>query len=88
MSSARKRPTRPASTPLSGPVDSPVPKTPAPDVSLEVQLKCAQRELAMRKNVYPQWITAGRMNKFKAEDEIAAMGAIVRTLQGLVDGRK
>jgi hypothetical protein len=88
MSSARKHPIRRASPPPVASAPSPVPKTPSPDVSLEVQLKCAQRELAMRKNTYPRLIGAGRMNVFTAEDEIARMAAIVKTLQGLVDGRK
>lgn len=91
MSSARKRPTRLESRPQSAPATSslsPVPKTPAPDLSLEVQLKCAQREVALRKNTYPRLIGAGRMNVFTAEDEIARMAAIVKTLQDLVDGRQ
>lgn len=66
------------------PPASAVPKTPAPDVSLEAQLKCAQRELKIRRDVYPAWVRAGRMNKFTAEDEIARMSAIVSTLQSLI----
>lgn len=53
-----------------------------------MQLKCAQRELALRKNTYPRLIGAGRMNVFTAEDEIARMAAIVKTLQGLLDSAK
>jgi hypothetical protein len=54
-----------------------------PAVSLEKQLDCARRELALRKRVYPGWVNAKRLNAFKAEDEIAAMAAIVKTLEGL-----
>lgn len=88
MSSARKPPIRRESPQPSASVSSPVPRTPSPDLSLEVQLKCAQRELALRKNTYPRLIGAGRMNVFTAEDEIARMAAIVKTLQGLLDSAK
>lgn len=53
-------------------------------VSLDAQLKCASRELALRKNVYPTWVKAKRLNPLKAENEIAAMAAIVATLQKLI----
>lgn len=44
-------------------------------------LACARRELALRRNVYPRWVGAKRMTQFKADDEIAAMDAIVRFLE-------
>ena len=50
-------------------------------VTHEQMLACARRELALRKNVYPGWVNAKRMTVFKAEDEIAAMAAIVRFLE-------
>lgn len=59
-------------------------RTEAEAVPLEVQLTCAKRELALRKRVYPAWINAKRMNQFKAQEEIAAMAAIVQTLEDLV----
>lgn len=55
----------------------------AETVTLEVQIACAKREVAMRKRVYPTFIRAGRMNQFKAQEEIAAMEAVVKTLEGL-----
>ena len=55
----------------------------APEVSLSDQVACAKRELALRRRVYPQWVGAKRMNQFKAESEILAMQAIVRTLEDL-----
>lgn len=45
---------------------------------------CAKRELAMRKRVYPTFIAAKRMNFYTAQEEIAAMQAIVETLEGQV----
>lgn len=50
-------------------------------VSHTEMVKAAERELAMRKNLYPTWVNAKRMTKFKAEDEIAFMTAIVATLR-------
>lgn len=52
-------------------------------VGLDKQLACAKRELALRKRVYPNWVGAKRMTQFRAEDEIAAMAAIVETLEQL-----
>lgn len=42
---------------------------------------CARRELEIRKRVYPTFVGAKRMTVFKAEDEIAAMAAIVKFLE-------
>lgn len=58
--------------------------TKADGPTLTEQLACAKRELALRRKVYPRWVTAKRMNPFKAEEEITLMGAIVRTLEELV----
>lgn len=58
----------------------------ASEVSLLDQVACAKRELALRKRVYPAWVTAKRMNPLKAESEILAMTAIVRTLEELQKG--
>lgn len=55
----------------------------AEPVPLETQIACAKRELAMRKRNYPTWVSAKRMNLFKAQDEIAWMTAIVETLEEL-----
>jgi len=56
---------------------------PTPAIPLEVQVACAKRELALRRNVYPRMVAGKRMNVFKAEEEIAAMQAIVQTLEAL-----
>lgn len=52
-------------------------------VPLDKQLACVKREIALRKRVYPSWVTAKRMTSFKAEDEIAAMEAVAQTLERL-----
>lgn len=53
------------------------------EVSIHDQLACAERELSMRKNVYPGWVNKGRMSKGVAQFELAAMRAIVATLRRL-----
>lgn len=57
------------------------------EVPLEDQIASARRELALRKRMYPIWVTAKRINPLKAETEIDAMAAIVETLEGLKKGK-
>jgi hypothetical protein len=49
------------------------------------KLKCAERELEMRKRVYPRWVEAGKMSLAKAAHEIATMDAIVADYRKLAD---
>jgi len=48
------------------------------------KLHCAQRELMMRKRVYPRWVGAGRMTAAAAQHETAAMQAIVNDYENKV----
>lgn len=48
--------------------------------TFDAMVKCAARELAMRRNVYPKWVQSGRMKVEAAEHEINCMQAIVDTL--------
>lgn len=50
-------------------------------MALVDQIKCAERELAMRRNVYPKLVITKRMNQEKADKEINGMEAIVATLR-------
>lgn len=50
-------------------------------VSLQDQLKCVKREAAMRRNVYPKWVASGKWTQEQANREIAAMDAVVETIQ-------
>lgn len=50
---------------------------------IERQITCAEREVALRKRVYPRFIESGRITKLKADDEIATMEAIVVTLRSM-----
>lgn len=48
--------------------------------SFDAQIACAQREVGMRKRVYPKWVVSGKMQQSKADEEIATMEDIVETL--------
>lgn len=50
-------------------------------VPIDKQIKCAKRELSMRLGVYPRWVANASMSQEKADDEIAAMEAIIETLE-------
>lgn len=53
-------------------------------VPLTEQIKCAKRELALRQRVYPKWVRDGRMKREAADHELAAMQAIVASLEALL----
>ena len=40
------------------------------------KLRCIEREINMRKAVYPKWVAAKRLSQEKADREIAVMEAI------------
>ena len=52
-------------------------------ISLEQKIKCVGREIGLRRNVYPKFLMSGRITQEKADYEIAAMEAVLATLQGL-----
>ena len=52
-------------------------------ISLTEQIAEAQRELALRRKCYPQWIKSGKLDMTTAHYQLQAMEAIVRTLQKL-----
>ena len=49
------------------------------------KLTCAERELKMRRQVYPRWIDVGRMSTSKAAHEIAVMEAIVADYRKILE---
>ena len=49
-------------------------------ITLQEQIAEAQRELALRKRCYPQWMKAGTLDAGDARYQILAMQEIVRTL--------
>lgn len=54
-----------------------------PQVPLADQIACVERELAMRRRVYPGWVANGRMQIVTAELEITRMVAVLETLRQL-----
>jgi hypothetical protein len=50
-------------------------------VSIDAQIRAAERELRLREHVYPRWVETGKMTASAARNEIAAMRAIVDTLR-------
>src|SRR5690606_16691359 len=61
---------------------SPSPPMSAP-VPLDRQIAAAEREVALRRNVYPHRIATGKMTQAEADRHIAEMEAIVATLRWL-----
>lgn len=50
-------------------------------ITLEDQILCVEREIAMRERVYPKWVESGKMSQKTADYEIATMRAITETLR-------
>jgi hypothetical protein len=50
-------------------------------ITLEQQIASVKREIAMRERVYPRWVESGRLVQVRADHEIAAMKAVLETLQ-------
>jgi len=54
---------------------------PPQPVPLDEQIKSVEREIAVRVRVYPRWVVDRRLTQAKADHEIAAMKAVLATLQ-------
>jgi hypothetical protein len=50
-------------------------------ITLAEQLAEAKRELALRKQLYPQWVKSGRLDAETARYQVLCMEEIVRTLE-------
>lgn len=55
---------------------------------LATQIKCVQRELKLRRSAYPAWVRNSRMRQETMDKEIAAMEAVLETLQGVAGVKK
>ena len=53
------------------------------DVPLRLQIAEVERELAMRRNVYPRFVSSGKMRKGEADEHTRRMQAVLETLRGL-----
>jgi hypothetical protein len=52
-------------------------------LTLDDQIRCVEREIVMRKAVYPRRVVDGKMSQEKARHELAAMQAVLETLRGV-----
>lgn len=50
-------------------------------MTLTEQIASVRREIAMRTRVYPNWVASKKMTQAKADHELAAMRAVLDTLQ-------
>lgn len=46
-------------------------------VTYDMKRAALEREIKMRRRVYPRWVQDGRMSQAKADEEIAVMQAIL-----------
>jgi hypothetical protein len=58
----------------------------AEPVPLAEMVAEAERELHMRRSVYPRRVSAGKMTQAKADRAIVVQTAIIETLKGCVGG--
>lgn len=52
-------------------------------MTLDDQIKCVKREIAMRERVYPSFIARGKLKPHEAEWQLEAMKAVLKTLTDL-----
>lgn len=52
-------------------------------IPLEQQIDEVRREIALRQNVYPKFVTNGRLSQAQADKQQRAMIAVLATLQGI-----
>ena len=53
-------------------------------VPLADQIAAVRREIHFRENVYPRWVSAGKMKQEKADSELRRMKAVLETLEDLL----
>lgn len=53
------------------------------EIRLDKQIAAVKREINMRKGVYPKLVANKRLSQEKADDEIATMQAVLKTLEEL-----
>ena len=52
-------------------------------INLDQQITCVARELKKREQVYPRWVSLGKMKPELAEYELEAIKAVLATLIGI-----
>lgn len=56
-------------------------------ISIEQQISEIQREIGLRKNVYPGLVARGKMRQGEADEHMARIEAALTTLQWIRDNR-
>lgn len=56
---------------------------PQAEIPLEAQIKCVDREITFRRRVYARRVSMGRMSEVFADQQIALMKAVLKTLKEL-----
>lgn len=56
--------------------------------SASEKLACIERELRMRRSVYPGWVPIGRMSKERAAQEVRIMEAIAADYAALAQSER
>lgn len=51
------------------------------NITFEDMIKCVEREIGMRKKVYPRWVEAKKISQEKADFEIKCMTAFLDQLK-------
>jgi hypothetical protein len=49
------------------------------------QIRCVEREIALRRRVYPRWVAEERMSQVVADAEVATMEAVLATLKRVAE---
>jgi hypothetical protein len=57
-------------------------------ITLSDQIASVQREIRMRSKVYPRWVADKKLTQSKADHEIAAMRAVLATLEQVRAGHE
>lgn len=55
--------------------------------TIDEQIACVRRELAMRQKAYPKWVASQRMKQAEADRELARMQAVHDTLMLIKEGK-
>lgn len=50
-------------------------------ISIEDEIQELEREVSLRKRVYPRWVFQGRISQAKADRQIAVMQSIINRLK-------
>lgn len=59
-----------------------------PEITAQDKYACAEREVKMRRKVYPRWVADGRMKQEQADREIAIMESIAMDYSAVARAEK